>query len=113
MSLGMGAPLLLVGAAQGHLLPKAGGWMMTVKTAFGFMLLGLAIWMLSRILSGNVTLVLWALLTFTAGVFMGGLTTLTPGSSGPQKLGKGFGLLAIHYGLLMLLGAMTGGSNPL
>jgi thiol:disulfide interchange protein DsbD len=113
MSLGMGAPLLLVGAAQGHLLPKAGGWMMTVKTAFGFMLLGLAIWMLSRILSGNVTLVLWALLTFTAGVFMGGLTTLTPGSSGPQKLGKGFGLLAILYGLLMLLGAMTGGSNPL
>jgi thiol:disulfide interchange protein DsbD len=113
MSLGMGAPLLLVGAAQGHLLPRAGAWMTAVKTAFGFMLLGLAIWMLSRILSGNITLVLWALLTFMTGVFMGGVTTLTPGSSAAQKLGKGFGLLAILYGLLMLLGAMTGGSNPL
>lgn len=113
MSLGMGAPLLIVGAAQGHLLPKAGGWMVAVKTAFGFMLLGLAIWMLSRILAGTVTLALWALLTFMAGVFMGGLTTLTPGSTAVQKLGKGFGLLAIIYGLMMLLGAMTGASNPL
>lgn len=113
MSLGMGAPLLVVGAAQGHLLPKAGGWMVAVKTAFGFMLLGLAIWMLSRILPGDVTLSLWALLTFMAGVFMGGLTTLTPGSTAVQKLGKGFGLLAIIYGLLMLFGAMTGASNPL
>ena len=53
MSLGMGAPLLLVGAAQGQLLPKAGAWMVAVKTAFGFMLLGLAIWMLSRISAGQ------------------------------------------------------------
>lgn len=113
MSLGMGAPLLIVGAAQGHLLPKAGGWMVAVKTAFGFMLLGLAIWMLSRILPGTVTLALWALLTFMAGVFLGGLTTLTPGSTTVQKLGKGFGLLAIIYGLAMLFGAMTGASNPL
>ena len=113
MSLGMGAPLLLVGAAQGHLLPKAGGWMVAVKSAFGFMLLGLAIWMLSRILPGSVTLALWALLIFMSGVFLGGLTTLGPDSSAVQKLGKGFGFLAIIYGLLLLLGSLTGGSNPL
>ena len=113
MSLGMGAPLLLVGTAQGHLLPKAGGWMVAVKSAFGFMLLGLAIWMLSRILPGSVTLALWALLIFMSGVFLGGLTTLGPDSSAAQKLGKGFGLLAIIYGLLLLLGSLTGGSNPL
>jgi thiol:disulfide interchange protein DsbD len=113
MSLGMGAPLLAVGAAQGHLLPKAGNWMVAVKSVFGFMLLGLAIWMLSRILSGSVTLALWAVLVFMAGVFMGGLTTLTTESSDTQKLGKGLGFLAIVYGLLMLLGSMTGGTNPL
>jgi len=113
MSLGMGAPLLLVGAAQGHLLPKAGGWMVAVKSAFGFMLLGLAIWMLSRILPGSVTLALWALLIFMSGVFLGGLATLGADSSATQKLGKGFGLLAIIYGLLLLLGSLTGGSNPL
>ncbi len=113
MSLGMGAPLLAVGAAQGHLLPKAGAWMVAVKSAFGFMLLGLAIWMLSRILSGPVTLALWAVLIFMSGVFMGGLTTLTAESPAVQKLGKGFGFLAIFYGLLLMFGAMTGGSNPL
>ena len=113
MSLGMGAPLLLVGAAQGKLLPKAGPWMVAVRNAFGFMMLGLAIWMLSRILPGNVTMLLWAVLIFMAGVFMGGLTTLTSDSAIAQKLGKGFGFLAILYGCILLLGALTGGSNPL
>ena len=113
MSLGMGAPLLLVGAAQGKLLPKAGGWMVAVKNSFGFMMLGLAVWMLSRILPGTVTMMLWAILIFMAGVFMGGLTTLTTESSVPQKLGKGFGFLAIFYGIILLLGSLTGGSNPL
>jgi thiol:disulfide interchange protein DsbD len=109
----MGAPLLAVGAAQGKLLPKAGGWMVAVKNAFGFMMLGLAIWMLSRILPGAVTMLLWARLIFMAGVFMGGLTTLTTESSVSQKLGKGFGFLAVIYGIILLLGSLTGGSNPL
>jgi len=113
MSLGMGAPLLAVGAAQGQFLPKAGAWMVAVKSAFGFMMLGLAIWMLSRILPGSITLALWAALVFMAGVFLGGLTTLTTDSSAAQKLGKGFGLLAILYGLLLFLGSLTGASNPL
>ena len=113
MSLGMGAPLLLVGAAQGKFLPKTGPWMVAVKIAFGFMMLGLAIWMLSRILPGNVTMLLWAVLIFMAGVFMGGLTSLTSESTAPQKLGKGFGFLAIVYGVVLLLGGLTGGSNPL
>jgi thiol:disulfide interchange protein DsbD len=113
MSLGMGAPLLLVGAAQGKFLPKAGPWMGAVRNSFGFMMLGLAVWMLSRILPGEVTMLLWAILIFMAGVFMGGLTTLTGDSTGTQKLGKGFGFLAIIYGVVLLLGALTGGSNPL
>jgi thiol:disulfide interchange protein DsbD len=113
MSLGMGAPLLLVGAAQGKYLPKAGPWMVAVKGAFGFMMLGLAIWMLSRFLPGTLIMTMWAVLVFMVGVFMGGLTTLTTDSTVPQKLGKGFGGLAIIYGILLVIGAATGGSNPL
>lgn len=113
MSMGMGAPLLLVGAAQGKLLPKSGPWMVAIKGAFGFMMLGLAVWMLSRILPGAVTLALWAVLTFMAGVFMGGLTTFGPEATPTQKMGKGFGFLAMVYGVLMMLGAVTGGTNPL
>lgn len=113
MSLGMGAPLLLVGAAQGKLLPKAGVWMVAIKNAFGFMMLGLGIWMMSRILPGGVTLALWGVLIFMSGVFLGGLTTLNPDSTGTQKLGKGTGLLAVFYGVLLLLGSLAGGTNPL
>jgi thiol:disulfide interchange protein DsbD len=113
MSMGMGAPLLVVGAAQGKFLPKAGPWMVAIKGAFGFMMLGLAIWMLSRILPGVVTLALWAVLTFMAGVFMGGLTSLGPEASPAQKMGKGFGFLAMIWGVMMLFGSLTGGSNPL
>jgi thiol:disulfide interchange protein DsbD len=113
MSLGMGAPLLLVGAAQGKYLPKAGAWMIAVKGAFGFMMLGLAVWMLSRFVPATIIMVMWAVLVFMAGVFMGGLTTLTSASSVQQKLGKGFGGLAIIYGILLVIGAATGGTNPL
>ncbi len=113
MSLGMGAPLLVVGAAQGKFLPKAGPWMSAVKGAFGFMMLGLAVWILSRMLPGDITLALWAVLVFMAGVFLGGLASLGTDSTPAQKLGKGFGFLAIIYGVLLLLGALAGGSNPL
>ncbi len=113
MSLGMGAPLLLVGAAHGKFLPKAGPWMVAVKNAFGFMMLGLGIWMMSRILPGEVTLALWGILIFMAGVYLGGLTTLTPESLGIHKLGKGFGLLAIIYGAVLLLGSLTGSNSLL
>jgi len=113
MSLGMGAPLLAVGAAQGKFLPKSGAWMVAVKNSFGFMMLGLAIWMMSRVLPGEVTLALYGILIFMAGVFLGGLTTLTPESLGMQKLGKGFGLLAIIYGAVLLVGSLAGSNSML
>ena len=113
MSIGMGAPLLAVGAAQGKILPRVGPWMVAVKGAFGFMMLGLAIWMLSRVLPGAVTMGLWALLTIMVGVFLGGLTTLGTDSTTSQKLGKGFGLVALLYGIALFVGVLAGGSNPL
>ena len=113
LSLGMGTPLLLVGASAGKLIPRAGPWMDVVKNAFGFMMLGLAIWIMSRILPGSVTLALWGVLISMAGVYLGGLTTLTPESGGAQKLGKGLGLLAIIYGAVLLLGSLAGGHSML
>lgn len=113
MSLGMGAPLLAVGAAQGRLLPQAGPWMVAVRNTFGFMMLGLAIWMMSRVLPGAITLALWGVLVFMSGVYMGGLTTLTRKSGGAQKFGKGAGLLAVIYGAVLLVGSLTGSNSLL
>jgi len=113
LSLGMGAPLLVVGTSAGKLLPKAGPWMNAVKAAFGVMLLGLAIWMMERVLPGGVVLVLWALLVFLTGVFLGAFEPLPPEPSAPRRLAKGLGVLACLYGALLLIGATLGGEDPL
>jgi thiol:disulfide interchange protein DsbD len=113
MSMGMGVPLLVVGASAGFLLPRVGAWMATVKGAFGFVMLGIAIWLLERILPGAVTLVLWSVLVFLAGVFLGALEPL-PANAGPaRRVAKGLGVLACLYGALLLIGATLGGEKPL
>ena len=83
LSIGMGIPLIIFGTSAGKLLPKAGSWMNTVKGVFGFMLLGLAIWMLDRILPGNIIMLLAAGLALFAGVWAGAFVTLSkPASNG-------------------------------
>ena len=67
---GMGAPLLVICTSGGKLLPKAGGWMNTVKAVFGVILLGVAVLMLERVLPGPVTLALWALLLIIPAIYM-------------------------------------------
>jgi len=113
LSLGMGSPLLVVGASAGKLLPKAGPWMNAVKGVFGVMMIAVAIWMMDRVLPGSVTLVLWSLLVFLSGVFLGAFEPLPAVPSGSQRLRKGVGVLACLYGALMLIGASLGGTNPL
>jgi len=108
LALGMGAPLLLVGVAGGKLLPRAGAWMETVKALFGVMFLGVAVWMLERILPGPLTLALWAMLAFVAGYYFGGFSE--PGRS---PLARGVGLFAMVYGVIMLVGSAAGGHDPL
>jgi thiol:disulfide interchange protein DsbD len=113
LSIGMGSPLLLVGASAGQLLPRVGPWMNAVKAAFGVLMLGMAIWMMERVLEGTVTLVLWALLVFLTGVFLGAFEPLPANPSHTRRLSKGIGVLACLYGALMLIGATLGGDDPL
>jgi thiol:disulfide interchange protein DsbD len=113
LSMGMGTPLLLVGASAGRLLPKVGPWMNTVKAAFGVMLIGVAIYMMDRVLSGTVTLVLWSLLVFLSGVFLGAFEPLPAAPSAARRLAKGLGVMACLYGALLLIGATLGGDDPL
>jgi thiol:disulfide interchange protein DsbD len=112
MAIGMGAPLLLVGVAGGRFLPHAGPWMTTVKALFGVMMLGVAVWMLERILPGPQTLALWALLVIVAGYYFGGFGRPAP-KGGPRPLARGAGLAAIAWGIIMLIGAAAGGHDPL
>jgi len=113
MSIGMGIPLLVIGTSAGRLLPKVGAWMNQVKGAFGFMMLGLAIWMLERILPAPVTVALWGALVFVAATFLGAFTALTSEATTGRKLAKSFGLIAALYGAVLLFGALGGANDPL
>lgn len=113
MGLGMGVPLLIIGTSAGHFLPKAGRWMNVVKDAFGVVLLGVAIWFLSRILPGAVTLALWSALAVITAVFIGAFSSSPSGSAGWSRFWQGVGLLLFAYGLALGAGALAGATRVL
>jgi thioredoxin:protein disulfide reductase len=110
LSLGMGTPLLLIGTSAGKWLPKAGKWMNTVQAFFGVILLAVAIYLLSRILPGPLTMGLWAGLLIFTGIYCGALVRAL---SNLDKFRQGMGLILLIYGLLVMIGASMGNSNPL
>ncbi|OGT22161.1 MAG: thiol:disulfide interchange protein, partial [Gammaproteobacteria bacterium RBG_16_57_12] len=113
LSLGMGLPLLAIGTSAGKLLPKAGPWMDNIKAVFGVLLLAIAIWMMERILPATVTMALWAVLMVISGIYLGAIEPLHYEATGWKKLWKGIGLVLLLYGTLLLVGAASGGKDPL
>ncbi len=111
LGLGMGTPLILFATGGGALLPKSGAWMVGVRNAFGVLLLGVAVWMLERLLPGPVALALWGLLAGGTGLFLGALE-LTP-KTPRQKLAQLLGLALLVYAVAAWIGALQGRSDPL
>jgi thioredoxin:protein disulfide reductase len=110
MALGMGTPLLVIGASAGKLLPRAGAWMDTVKQLFGALMLAVAVWMLTRIVPERAALLLWAVPVFAAAVVLwGGARALSHGLL-PARLAAS---LAALYGCVLVTGAALGGTDPL
>jgi thiol:disulfide interchange protein DsbD len=110
LGLGMGAPLLLVATGGAAWLPKSGPWLVYVKNAIGVLLLGLAIALLSRVLPGQVTLLLIGLLAGGVGLFMGALEFVY---KPPRKrLGQLLGMFLLFYALACWYGAFSGQTDP-
>lgn len=110
LGLGMGLPLLIIGASAGKLLPKAGNWMNAIKAFFGVLLIAMAIYLMSRILPPVLTMGLWSSLLIFSGSY---LNPFKPSEHHHEKLSQGFGLILLSYGLLILIGASQGNTNPL
>ncbi len=70
MSLGMGIPLLAIGIGAGKYMPKPGGWMTTVSKVFGVVMLGVAIWMLDKIVPETITISLFILLLIGSSFYL-------------------------------------------
>ncbi|AAU26775.1 Thiol:disulfide interchange protein DsbD precursor [Legionella pneumophila] len=110
LSLGMGTPLLLIGTSAGKWLPETGSWMNAVKAFFGILLLAVAIYLMARILPAGLVMGLWACLLIFSGIYSG---ALTKSNTNQEKLCQGIGIILLTYGLLILIGASMGSSNPL
>ena len=111
MSLGMGMPLLLVGIGAGKFMPKPGGWMTAVSQVFGVMMLGLAIFMIGRVLPHGVTMMLWALLFMGTALYMGVFESKA--GEGMMKLFKLLALSFLLYGVALFMGVLSGSSSML
>ncbi|ARB44840.1 protein-disulfide reductase DsbD [Alloalcanivorax xenomutans] len=109
LSIGMGVPLILFGTGGGHLLPRAGLWMEEIKRFFGVVMLGVAIWLLDRIVPAPVTLALYGLLLAIYGVQLG---ALEPVKEGGSRLKRGLALVLTLYGVILLIGAASGARDP-
>lgn len=113
MGLGMGFPLLIIGASAGKLLPKAGHWLNSTKVVFGVIMLAMALWMLARILPASISMLLWAMLLIISAIYLQALEALPSKCNGWYKLWKGLGVITLIYGILLLVGMSAGNTNPL
>ena len=113
MALGMGLPLLLIGASAGALLPKVGAWMQAVKNFFGVLLLGAAVWMVSPLIPVTAQMLCWSVLMIMSGIYLHAIDPLPAQASGFRKLWKGIGVIALLLGVALLVGGLSGGRDLL
>ena len=110
MSIGMGMPLLVIGAGSGKFMPRPGGWMTKVSQFFGITMLLLAIFMISRVLSDMVTMLLYSIFFIGVSLYLG-LFNSKDINSIKEYISKILAILAIFYGLSLFIGAISGASS--
>ncbi|WP_350281934.1 protein-disulfide reductase DsbD [Nitrosomonas sp.] len=113
MALGMGMPLLLLGVSAGALLPKSGAWMKSVQQFFGVLLLAVAIWLVSPVITEVVHMLLWATLLIISAIYLHALDPLPGHASGLNKFLKGIGVIALLVGIALLIGVLSGSRDIL
>ena len=113
MALGMGVPLLAVGASAGALLPKAGPWMNTIKRFFGVLLLAVAIYLVSPLIPLAVEMLAWAVLLIVTAVHLRVIDPLPAHAHGFQRFAKGIGVIALLAGTAFMVGAFSGAKDIL
>lgn len=113
LSIGMGMPLLLIGVAGSHVLPKVGNWMNAVRNFFGVLMLAMAIWLISPVIPTSVQLALWATLLIVNAVYLNALDNLPAHANNVTKLWKGVAVIMLILGIALLIGALSGAKSAL
>ncbi len=117
MAMGMSVPLLLTGLSAGSLLPRVGKWMEGVKYFFGFMLLGVALWMVEPVLPEPVQMLAWGVLFLVIAAFMevfeGAQTHHTAHKHPAKHLKKGLAIGIVFLGIAEIAGVTIGNGTLL
>lgn len=111
LAIGMGVPLLLIGASAGSLLPKTGNWMNAVRNFFGSLMLGMAIWLISPVIPTSIQLALWAALLIMNAVYLNALDNLSNHANNFAKFWKGIAVILLIVGVALLIGALSGAKS--
>ncbi len=112
MALGMGVPLVAVGASAGALLPRAGAWMDGVKKAFGVALLATAWSLLAPVLPPAFYLGGWAVLCIVTAIWLRAIDPLPVHAPAGLRVLKGVAVVLLLVGCVQLVGAFSGASDP-
>ncbi len=105
MSIGMGIPLIAVGVSAGKFMPKPGMWMTMVTAVFGVMMLGVAIWMLERVVDADIIMLLWAMLGIGFALYLGAFKTDV------QIFIKSVAVIIFIYSVSLFVGVLGGSES--
>lgn len=100
MGLGMGAPLLAIGAGFG--LPRPGAWMGEIRMIFGFLMLFTAVYFSDWVIGKNLALLFYGIIGVFFAVFLWGA----------NRLKQGFSLVIFIYSVILIIGFAIGGVKP-
>lgn len=107
LGFGLSAPLILIGATQGKIMPKAGEWMNWVKQGFALLLFAVALLLIERVFISPAMLIVWALWFMVVATWAW------------RWLGKGrmftqaLGLIAGVWAVCLMVGAALGNDDSL
>ncbi|MGE6331504.1 protein-disulfide reductase DsbD [Psychrobacter pacificensis] len=107
LGFGLSAPLILIGATQGKIMPKAGEWMNWVKQGFALLLFAVALLLIERVFISPVMLMVWALWFMV--VAMWAWSWLGKG----RMLTQALGLIAGIWATCLIVGAALGNDDSL
>ena len=87
--------------------------METVKRFFGVLLLGVAIYIVSPLLTPAVHMGAWAVLLIVTAIFLRAIDPLPPQARAFDRFSKGIGVLALVVGIAFAIGALSGSRDIL
>lgn len=105
LGLGLSTPLIILGATQGNIMPKAGEWMNWVKKGFALMLFAVSLLMIERVFLSPIILLLWAIWFAVVAVWA------WQWRGKAQLLTKALALVLGGWMLCLLAGVATGSSD--